>query len=204
MPFADRGGFGLGQTVSLVELPDALVQALDVQVAVCEDITREQLALGSMCEGWTVGDVINHSVGTTTKFAAFASGATDSPHAPDGDLVGPDHRHAVRAARNPSGRRAGPPPTRRGRATCRSGTFSSDLAAGINLFDVVAHTWDIAVPTSTTMVCPDAVWEAALRAAAVVLGRERGRDHYDRETAPAPGDSAADRLLRFLGREPHP
>ena len=41
------------------------------------------------------------------------------------------------------------------------GTFPASLAAGINLFDVLAHTWDIAAATGVALECADDLWQAA-------------------------------------------
>src|SRR6185437_14064373 len=50
------------------------------------------------CPGWSVRDVMNHSIGVTMKFADFAAGGSDHPRTPPGDLVGRDHRLALRSA----------------------------------------------------------------------------------------------------------
>ena len=41
---------------------------------------------------------MNHSIGVTLKFADFAAGGSDHPRTPPGDLVGRDHRLALRSA----------------------------------------------------------------------------------------------------------
>ena len=41
---------------------------------------------------------MNHSIGVTMKFADFAAGGSDHPRTPRGDLVGRDHRLALRSA----------------------------------------------------------------------------------------------------------
>jgi hypothetical protein len=41
---------------------------------------------------------MNHSIGVTLKFADFATGGNDHPRTPPGDLVGRDHRLALRSA----------------------------------------------------------------------------------------------------------
>jgi len=41
---------------------------------------------------------MNHSIGVTMKFADFAAGGSDHPRTPSGDLVGRDHRLALRSA----------------------------------------------------------------------------------------------------------
>jgi Mycothiol maleylpyruvate isomerase N-terminal domain len=77
---------------------EALTAALQVQVRTGQLIWAAQLSLESPCPGWSVRDVMNHSIGVTLKFAGFAAGGTDHPRSPPGDLVGSDHRRALRSA----------------------------------------------------------------------------------------------------------
>ena len=181
---------------------DALVGALEAQVAVGLRLQPSQLLLDSPCPGWSVRDVLNHSIGTTSKFTDFAAGRTEHPRSPDGDLVGPDHRAALGRTVNTA------------RAAWRSadmtrscdlsfGTFSADHAAGINLFDVAAHTWDIAVATGTRFECPDDIWDAALDAARSVIGPDRDARHYAPAIACSLTAPVRDRFLAYLGRDPH-
>lgn len=74
----------------------ALIDALDLQLAAAHRLRVEDLEVASRCEGWTVRQALSHSIGVTHKFTDFASGATDAPHTPPGDLVGPDHQRALR------------------------------------------------------------------------------------------------------------
>lgn len=183
------------------EAVGALVEALEIQSAVVRRLGDGQLGLPSACPGWSVRDVVAHSVGVTLKFAAFASGATDAPRTPAGDPLLPDHRAAVRGAAGLA---------RRSWATadldrpCRLpfGTFPASVAAGINLFDVLAHTWDVATPAGLAAPFPDVLWETGLAAARTVLGPARDPAHYGSELATSAADPPAVRFLRFLGREP--
>lgn len=57
------------------------------------------------------------------------------------------------------------------------GTFSADAAGVINLFDVLAHSWDIAVSSEVDLECADELWEIGLRAARTVIGADRDPRH---------------------------
>jgi uncharacterized protein (TIGR03086 family) len=178
---------------------EALVAALDTQVRTGRQVRIAQLGLESACPGWSVHDVINHSLGVTLKFAGFAAGRTDHPRAPAGDLVGPDHALALtRAAEAALVAWASADLTR----PCHLpfGTFPADLAAGINLFDVLAHTWDIAAATGADLRCGDDLWIAGLDAARAVIGPARDPRHYAAEITVGQGASPRQRFLGFLGR----
>ena len=191
-----------GQQAGIVESVTrvhALFDALEVQVGVGQRVHVEQLPRASRCSGWTVRQVLEHSIGVTRKFTEFASGATDEPHAPPGDLIGSDHRVAVRDAADGARAAWGTADMTR---SCRLGfgTFPADIAAGINLFDVLAHTWDIATAVGVDLDEDHDLWLIGLDAAQDVIGADRDRGHYDPEV-PVPGTAPPmARFLAFLGR----
>lgn len=119
-----------------------LLAAWDLQARTVAQLRAPQLALQSPCLGWTVRDVLNHSLGVTAKLTEFASGLTDVPHAPPGDLLGADPALAVRTAAQ-RGRRAWTHADMTRRCHLPFGTFSAEATIGLNLFDVLAHTWDV-------------------------------------------------------------
>ena len=80
------------------------------------------------------------------------------------------------------------------------GTFPASLAAGINLFDVLAHAWDIAAATGVVLECPDELWQAGLEAARTVIGPVRDPRQYAPEIPVAAAASPRQRFLAFTGR----
>ncbi len=181
-----------------------LLAALDVQAWTGQRIQPGQLSLASPCPGWPVREVINHSIGVTLKFASFAAGHTDHPRAPSGDLVGLDHALALRSAAE-AARVAWASADLTRPCYLPFGTFPAGLAAGINLFDVLAHTWDVAVATGVTVPCGDDLWRAGLDAARVVLGPGRDPRHYAAAAQAGAGAPPRQQFLAFLGRsEPWP
>jgi uncharacterized protein (TIGR03086 family) len=173
--------------------------ALDALVTTAEALSASDLRVASPCPGWSVGDVLEHALGVTVKFTAFAAGATDRPTSStivrSPDEVVPALRAAAAASHAAW---AGIDRTR----PCHLpfGSFPAETAAGINLFDALAHGSDVARPTGASFACPDAVWTAGLVAARAVIGPDRDARHYDPEIA-VPADAPPSvRLLAFLGR----
>lgn len=72
---------------------------------------------------------------------------------------------------------------------------------GINLFDVLAHTWDIAAPLGLTVDAADALWDMGLAVARAVIGEARDPAHYGPELPSTATDPPGVRLLRYLGRD---
>jgi uncharacterized protein (TIGR03086 family) len=181
------------------DVVDALAAALDAQVEVGGHLGRTDLELDSACPGWTIRHVLSHSIAVTLKFADFAGGATDQPHEPRGDLVGDDHRLALRHATSTS-RIAWASVDRTRTCHLGFGDFPAEIAAGLNLYDVLAHTWDVAIPAGLTFELHDDVWRAGLVAARAVIGSERDSRHYGEVLPVATDATPRRRLLAFLGR----
>ena len=192
------GDGGVGHP-GVVERVGALLHALEAQVDVGRRTRADQLSLGTPCEGWTVREVMNHSIGVTLKFANFASGATGHPVAPAGDLVGDDHQTALRACADIA-RVAWTSADMNRTCELSFGLFPADMAAGINLFDVLAHTWDIATATDVELECDDVVWTLALESAKSVIGAHRDPAHYADEIPVGLEAGPREQFLGLLGR----
>ena len=178
---------------------EALAAALRVQVRTGRLIRATDLSLESPCPGWSVRDVMNHSIGVTLKFAGFAAGGGDHPRSPPGDLVGHDHRRALRSAAA-AAQQAWAAADMARPCHLPFGTYPASVAAGINLFDVLAHTWDTATAAGVTLECADELWIAGLEAARTVIGPDRDPRHYE-AALPVPAAAAArQRFLAFTGR----
>jgi uncharacterized protein (TIGR03086 family) len=177
----------------------ALIGALETQAATGARLRPAQLPLASTCPGWSVRDVLNHSIAVTLKFALFAAGTVDRPQEPTGDLVSADHVLALRSAAA-AARAAWASADMTRRCRLSFGTFPADLAAGINLFDALAHTWDVAAATGVMMRCDDYLWRAGLDAARIVIGSRRDLEHYAAEIPVGADASPRNRFLAFLGR----
>ena len=178
---------------------DGLIEALRVQVQVVKRLAELDLALASACPGWSIGDVLQHSVGVTRKFTDFAAGKTDHPKTPAGDLLSPDHRTALQVTLRAAGEAWRHAHLSR---TCHLpfGSYSASEAAGINLFDVLAHTWDVAVVADIAIQCHDELWVAGLRAAEAVLAENRDPSHYGREQLSVNSRTPSGHFLAYLGR----
>ena len=80
------------------------------------------------------------------------------------------------------------------------GVFSAENAAGINLFDALAHTWDIADVISVELDEDSDLWGIGLNAASEIVGPTRNPAHYAAQIAISPAAPPMRRFLTFLGR----
>ena len=195
---AGRRGDRRGQTGS-VEVVEALLTALEAQWVLGTHVSAAALSRPSRCPGWSVFDVLNHSIGVTLKFTEFASAVTDRPRAPDGDLIGSRPAQALRKSAD-AARTAWSGADLSRECLLPFGTFPAEVAAGINLVDVLAHGWDVGVLGEAVFHCPDDVWSTGLETARSFMGPVRDPRHYGTEV-PVPDAAPPERrFLGFLGR----
>jgi uncharacterized protein (TIGR03086 family) len=195
---AGMRGDGAGKTGS-VEVVEALLAALEAQWVLGTGASVADLSRPSRCPGWSVFEVMNHSIGVTLKFTEFASGATDRPRGPTGDLIGSRPAQALRKAAD-SARTAWSGVDLSRECQLPFGTFPAEVAAGINLVDALAHGWDVGVVGDAVFRCPDNVWSTGLEMARSFMGPVRDPHHYGTEVPVPEAAPPERRFLGFLGR----
>lgn len=165
-------------------------------------LTRPDFARPTCCLGWNVRQVLDHTAATTSKFARFAVGDNDTPKTPPADLLGADPAHAFAAIAS-TARRAWASVDHARTCHLSFGTFTAEQAAGINLFDLLAHYSDIALAVGTVVTGPIEVWQTALDAARQVVGDEdRDLNHYAPAQLVEPDAPVSEQLRAYLGRAP--
>ncbi len=183
----------------MVLTTDALAKSLESQLALSRLLTSFELSLASHCPGWSTFDVLNHSIGVTMQFTEFASGVTDTPEHTDGDLIGANPRRAVENVSTASHKAwASVDPER----TCvlSFGSFEALFAAGINLVEVLAHSWDMSPVAHHWFECDDEVWATGLDIAHDLIGSTRDPQRYGPQIDVAPSASIEEHFLGYLGR----
>lgn len=126
----------------------------------CLSVRQPDLSGLSKCPGWTCCDVLNHSIAVTLRIARFASGESDRPELPQGDLIGSDPADSLRAAVI-TAQRAWALTDRTRVCHLSFGDFEAETAAGINLVDVLAHGWDISPLQGRWFECGNETWSVA-------------------------------------------
>ena len=157
------------------------------------------------CTEWTVAQVLQHAVGDQQAYGAVL-GQGDfpayDPFSPTGDLEAdaPDLLDpALTAARLAFSRvdheRADVP------VPLPQGRLAAPVAVGACALDAAVHAWDIAVATGQPSPVDAAMGERLHAVAIEIVEPLRGFAY----AAALPGDEgdAVDRLLRYLGRDPH-
>ena len=120
-----------------------LIAALGVFDEVVADLADPDFDVVTCCAPWSVYDVVNHVAAVTMMFTLFASGETNAPRTPRGDVLAGDPVSGFRgAARASQLAWVSVDPTRQ--CHLPFGVFPALEAAAVNMFDVLVHGWDIA------------------------------------------------------------
>lgn len=186
-----------------VDLPEAHAQALDATRQKVAGVGEGQWADGSVCDGWTVRELVNHIVTGNYWAEELASGKTieEVGDRLDGDVLGdnPATAYDDSAARAAATFRA--PGAMEAPCAVSYGPVPGSVYCGHRFLDVLVHGWDIAKSTGQGTALDPALVEALWAVLEPQLGMLEGSGMFG-TTVDVPAD--ADRqtqLLAVLGRE---
>jgi uncharacterized protein (TIGR03086 family) len=181
-----------------------LQRVVDETTVVVNDVSEDQMANPSPCEGWTVRDVINHITGGATIFAISAEQGSvpdeELARLTGGDNLGADPKGAWAVAANRAMVAFEQPGVLDKIVKLPFGEMPAGVALNIAVFDVLTHAVDIARSSGQEVADTDLI-ETALVMGREMVGPElRVPGVFDAEQ-PAPANaSPSDRLLAFAGR----
>lgn len=157
------------------------------------------------CEGWNVGQVLQHAAGDQLAYAARLTGGagpSEDPFAPSAALGG-----AAAALLEPALRAAAEafsgvaPGTVEVAVPLPPFTLPAETAVGAAALDAAVHAWDIAVATGQASPLSPALAAALRPTAEAIVEPLRGFAFGPALAEPgAPGADPAASLLAFLGR----
>lgn len=182
-----------------------LQRVVDETTQVVNDVSDDQMANQSPCEGWTVRDVLNHITGGATMFAISA----EEGSVPDellgqltgGDNLGDDPKGAWLVAANRAMLAFEQPGVLEKTVKLPFGEMPAGVALNIAVFDVLTHGVDIARATGQSVDDAELI-ETALAFGHQMIGPElRIPGVFDPEQPLASDAPAEDRLLAFAGRK---
>lgn len=185
-----------------------LQRACDLTGRIMNGVTPEQMTAPTPCGDWTVQELMEHIVASTDFFADAAErgAVSDDREWPDyaaNDLVPAFRRHADRlvAAFRAPGVMERPMVILAGPATA---SFCLQVAIGERL----VHAWDLAVATGQPFGQEHTdIAEALIGSPEYVAVNSEVRGNSPAPLGPEvpvdPGAPAVDRLVAFLGRDPH-
>jgi|SRR5581483_4291452 len=171
---------------------------------VVDNISEDQLGRPTLCEEWTVRDVLNHITGGATMFALSAEqGSVPDDRLGDlltGDNLGDDFKRSFReASEHALGAFQGPGVLDR-IVKLPFGEMPAGIALDIAVFDVATHACDLARATGQA-ITDDDLLQTALDMGRKLIGPEfRVPGVFAEERNVADTASLEDKLLAFAGR----
>ena len=182
-----------------------LQRVVDTTNGVLGKTTAAQLSNQTLCEEWTVRDLLNHMVGGATMFAISA----EEGSVPDemlgqlmgGDNVGDDPKGAWDRASKRALSAFEAPGAMEKTVALPFGQMPAGVALNIAIFDVATHAVDLARATGQHVTDTELL-EGALAMGRQMVGPElRAPGVFDAEQEVDGAASAEDRLLAFAGRK---
>ena len=185
-----------------VDLPELHAQALDATRRNVAGVGRGQWGDASVCDGWTVRELVNHVVTGNYWAEELASGKTIEAVGDrlDGDVLGDDPTAAYddSAARAAAAFRA--PGAMDAPCAVSYGPVPGSVYCGHRFLDVLVHGWDVAKSTGQdTRLDPDLV-EALWVVVEPQLEMLAGSGAFGTRVDAPPGADRQMQLLEALGR----
>ena len=173
---------------SEIDLVESVFLETEASIAA---VTPDQLRLPTPCADYNVADLINHLVGWAQNFASRFSGVSD-PMNPKDYRVGasPEVEFDQAAQVIVDAYRSGAEPT-------------TQLPTGFMVMEFLTHGWDLAIAINRPADYSADAAELGLNTAKEMLKPERRGSAFAPAFEVAPDAGAVDRLVAFMGRDPH-
>ncbi|RDI59046.1 TIGR03086 family metal-binding protein [Nocardia pseudobrasiliensis] len=185
---------------------EVLIASHRALVDVVSGIGGDQWQLPTPCAEWNVTQVIQHAAGDQRAYAralGVGTGPDYDPFAPSGAIEGTAATlvatavDEVAAAWGRVGEDVATVPT-----PLPHGELPTPVAAVMCGLDAAVHAWDIAVATGQRSPLTEELAEAFLAAATGLVEPLRQWGAFAAVVDGTAEDTAVDRLLRYLGRNP--
>lgn len=160
------------------------------------------------CGEWTARQVLEHAAGDQLAWAGVVSGSGArpdyNPFEPTGTIPGRPSELLEPALIASARAWAGVPATAEQVATpLPQGSLPPEYAVSACAMDAAVHAWDIARATGQPAPFNDELAVALMPAAHVLAEPLRDYGVFAAAVESEPSETRTDRLLRFLGRDPH-
>ncbi|HXY91063.1 MAG TPA: TIGR03086 family metal-binding protein [Acidimicrobiia bacterium] len=186
-----------------VDLPEVHATALDATQRYVEGVADDQWEQVSVCEDWTVRELVNHIVTGNYWAEELAAGKTieEVGDRLDGDVLGRDpvgtyHDSAVRAAavfRVPGAMEAP--------CAVSYGPVPGSVYCGHRFLDVLVHGWDVAKSTGQDTTLDPALVEACWTVIEPQIDMLKASGAFGTTVEVADDSGLQTKLLGALGRE---
>jgi uncharacterized protein (TIGR03086 family) len=185
-----------------IELPEAHARALAATGEIVARVGTDQWGGPSVCESWTVRELVNHLVAGNWWVAPLVEGQTIEQVGDryEGDVLGDDPAAAydasvvlAAAAFRAAGAMEAP-------VAVSYGPVPGEIYCGHRFLDVLVHGWDVATSTGQSPALDPELVDVALEVVEPQIDLLAASGMFGTRTEAAAGSSEEQRLLAMLGR----
>jgi uncharacterized protein (TIGR03086 family) len=185
-----------------IELPEAHARSLAATGEIVAGVAANQWDAPSVCDGWSVRELVNHIVAGNWWVAPLVEGQTidEVGDRYDGDVLGDDAPAAYEASAAPAAaafRVAGAMATP---VAVSYGPVPGEIYCGHRFLDVLVHGWDIAASTDQPTALDPELVATALEVVEPQIDLLAASGMFGTRAEAAVGSSDEQRLLAMLGR----
>jgi uncharacterized protein (TIGR03086 family) len=186
-----------------VDLPEVHARSLDRTHVVVAGVDDAQLDTASVCEGWSVRELLNHVVSGNLWVPELAGGKTidEVGDRLDGDVLGGDPLAAYDASASVAAASFREPGAMERPVAVSYGPVPGEVYCGHRFIDVLVHGWDLAASTGQDTTLDPELVEACWEVLEPQLDMLKGSGMFGTDvTVPANADRQTT-LLAALGRQ---
>jgi uncharacterized protein (TIGR03086 family) len=186
----------------VLDLPELHAQSLDVTRPKIAAITADEWARVSVCDGWTVRELVNHLVSGNLWVPELASGKTieEVGDRLDGDVLGDDPVAAYDASAEVAADAFRAEGAMERPMAVSYGPVPGEVYCGHRFIDVLIHGWDVAESTGQDANLPEALVEACWQVVEPQAAMLSASGGFGTQVEVPEGADLQTRLLAALGR----
>jgi len=185
-----------------VNLADVHAQALDFTGPYVAAVTGDQWGRDSVCQGWSVRELVNHLVSGNFWVPELVGGKTieEVGDRLDGDVLGGDPAAAYAASAKVAAAAFAEPGAMERPCAVSYGPVPGSEYCGHRFIDVLIHGWDIAESTGQDTNLPLDLVEACWEVVEPQVSMLEGSGAFGTHVPVSDGADLQTRLLAVLGR----
>ncbi|HVN52127.1 MAG TPA: TIGR03086 family metal-binding protein [Acidimicrobiales bacterium] len=185
-----------------IELPEAHARALDATRVAVAGVRPDQWDTASVCDQWSVRELVNHLVAGNWWVAPLVEGRTIEQVGDryDGDVLGDDPLAAYDASTSSAAAAFRSPGAMDAPVAVSYGPVPGSVYCGHRLIDVLVHGWDVAASTGQPTALDPELVTAALEVAEPQIDLLAASGMFGTRAEASAGASDEQHLLAMLGR----
>jgi uncharacterized protein (TIGR03086 family) len=188
----------------MVDLPEVHARSLEHSRRAVAGVGDDQWSEPSVCDGWSVRELVNHVVSGNLWVPELVGGKTidEVGDRLDGDVLGRDPTAAYGASAEVAAASFREPGAMERMVAVSYGPVPGEVYCGHRFIDVLIHGWDIAMSTGQDTSLPPDLVDACREVVEPQKEMLQGSGMFGTDSSAAAPSDAQSQLLAMLGRTP--